>query len=64
MKLTLHCAMCATVHVVPIATGEYEVGSIRASKSISLGKLIEQAGWIHQQNGKNFDTYCSKACAE
>lgn len=63
MKLHLYCAMCRNHKDVPIATGEYESGSIRASKSISLGKLIEQAGWIYQQNGRNFDVYCSKECA-
>lgn len=34
------------------------------SSNTTIGEVVNKVGWIGQQNGENFDTYCSKRCAE
>ena len=55
MKLEIYCANCGkekTIVVKPLRDGV-----------ILADQAIEKAGWLTQQNGDNFDVYCSKKCA-
>lgn len=54
MKLEICCAMCGQEKQIKV---EVVDGKIDAAKHIS------DSGWIVQQNGSNFDVYCSKKCA-
>ena len=56
MKLEITCAMCGKEREIDIET-------FRLDPETSLRKVIEEYGWITQQNGEHFDIYCSKRCA-
>ena len=56
MDLIIYCAMCGKAKDVAI-----KVRAVDAETT--LRKVIDDAGWITQINGDNFDMYCSKKCA-
>lgn len=59
MKLKIHCAMCDEEKDIDVTVrvGKGVFGTIDADAA------IKASGWITEQNGKNFDIYCSKRCA-
>lgn len=56
MKLEISCAMCGKNKEIVLKCDDVDAGK-------SLRRIIEDAGWVGQQNGNNFDIYCSKRCA-
>lgn len=54
MTLYFCCAMCGE---------DKEIGVTVKDGKIDAAKAIRASGWITQQNGENFDIYCSKRCA-
>ena len=58
MKLIIVCATCGREKEITIPTESYSAGEEGPRE------IIHRSGrWITQQNGKNFDVYCSKECA-
>lgn len=60
MKLEICCACCGkekTIVVKPLHD------DIMRRSAILVDQAIEKAGWLTQQNGDNFDVYCSEKCA-
>jgi hypothetical protein len=55
MRLEIDCAMCGRSREIAIPTDKGEPKKLR--------QIIEDSGWIVQQNGENFDTYCCAKCA-
>jgi hypothetical protein len=56
LSLELSCAMCAETKDVKIKIDHLDGAT-------PIKAVVESAGWITQQNGENFDIYCSKRCA-
>lgn len=59
-KLTLMCSMCGEER-------EYEFSSEKVNGQTRICEMVKEAsneGWVFQQNGKHYDTYCSAKCAE
>ncbi len=57
MKLNVFCAVCGR-------RGRHPLYTLQVTKDTTLGELLTARGWIHQQNGENFDIYCSEKCAK
>lgn len=53
MTLNFYCAMCGADKQV----------TVKPERTIDVAKVIKASGWIAQQNGDNYDLYCSKRCA-
>lgn len=64
MKLIVSCAMCGPGAARSRRRTEIEIDTEGLSPDTILRKVIEDAGWIVQINGENFDIYCCKGCAE
>lgn len=58
MELHIECVMCGKEKVIPLP-----LDTIDPHRSLQY--LIDDMapGWVTQLNGNNFDTYCSKKCA-
>jgi hypothetical protein len=50
-----YCSMCGANNQRSVKTRDGR---------INVAKVVEEAGWISQQNGSHFDIYCSKRCAK
>lgn len=57
IDVTLTCSMCGTDRTVSLVDND-------CSPYTQLKRVVEIAEWIGQSNGNNYDTYCSKKCAE
>jgi uncharacterized protein (DUF169 family) len=60
LKLTLMCSMCGHER-------EIEIGTDKVKAKTRLCEMVQEAsndGWLFQQNGEHYDTYCSNKCAE
>ena len=64
MDITLSCAMCDRQKVVKLETDSDSTKGIIVQGNETLREVLETAGWISQNNGSNFDVYCSKKCAQ
>lgn len=54
IDIRLCCAMCGR---------ESKKFTAPDDRLTTLQKIVEDAGWISQQNGVCHDTYCSPTCA-
>ncbi len=56
MKIEVFCAQCGH-------SAEYDLDTKEIRFNTTIGGLLVDRKWIFQQNGENFDIYCSKECA-
>lgn len=57
MRLEFYCSMCGKENAVTFETKGTD-------GKIDFAKAIKPTGWITQNNGENFDIYCSLRCTE
>jgi hypothetical protein len=57
VKFTAFCGMCGK-------ETELEIDQEKVTGETTLSDIYKKLRWIVQQNGDNFDTYCSKKCAK
>jgi hypothetical protein len=57
MTIEICCSMCGRYKSIP-------VNKEKTAMNTTLQAVVEDSGWIAQQNGNNFDIYCSNRCAK
>ncbi len=57
MRIDIYCAMCGVGKTI-------DINLQKVKMETPAWKILKPARWVLQQNGDNFDMYCSKRCAQ